>query len=68
MGRVGQHQSLWGADDQLVTSGHYATIDELRQAVTEFTRMYKTEWLIERHGHRTPREARTAAMASPQAA
>jgi putative transposase len=46
----------------------YATIDELRQAVAEFTHLYNTEWLIERHGHRTPREARADAMTSSQAA
>ena len=46
----------------------YATIDEPRQAVAEFTHLYNTEWLTERHGHRTPREARAAALSSTQAA
>jgi Integrase core domain len=31
------------------------TIDELRQAVARFTDRYNTSWLIQRHGHRTPR-------------
>jgi putative transposase len=46
----------------------YATIDDLRQAVATFTHLYNTEWLIERHGHRTPREARADALTSSQAA
>lgn len=54
--------------EQCLWARPYTTIDELRQAVTEFTRLYNTEWLIQRHGHRTPREARAAAMTSPQAA
>jgi transposase InsO family protein len=32
-------------------------VDQLRQAVASFTERYNTEWLIERLGHRTPREA-----------
>jgi putative transposase len=54
--------------EQCLWARPYATIDELRQAVAEFTRLYNTEWLIQRHGHRTPREARADAMTSPQAA
>ena len=34
----------------------------------ESVNRYNTEWLIERHGHRTPREARADAMTSAQAA
>lgn len=54
--------------EQCLWARPYATIDELRQAVAEFTRRYNTEWLIGRHGHLTPHEARTAAMATSQAA
>jgi putative transposase len=32
-------------------------LDELRQAVATFIQTYNDEWLIERLGHRTPREA-----------
>jgi putative transposase len=31
-------------------------IDDLRQAVAAFVELYNTHWLIERLGHRTPRE------------
>jgi putative transposase len=33
------------------------SIDELRQAVARFVDRYNTSWLIQRHGHRTPKEA-----------
>jgi transposase InsO family protein len=32
-------------------------VDELRQAVSTFVTTYNTQWLIQRHGHRTPKEA-----------
>ena len=54
--------------EQCLWARPYATIGELRQAVAAFTHHYNTEWLIGRHGHRTPREARAAAMTSTQAA
>ncbi|MCI0424425.1 MAG: integrase core domain-containing protein [Actinobacteria bacterium] len=33
------------------------TVDQLRQAVTDWTELYNTQWLIGRHGHQAPREA-----------
>ena len=39
----------------------YDDVEDLRQALIEFTRRYNEEWLIERHGHCTPREAYAAA-------
>ena len=36
--------------------------DALRQAVAEFTELYNTCWLIEKNGHRTPRETYIDAM------
>jgi putative transposase len=59
--RTLKEQCLWARPT-------YGTIDELRQAVTEFTHLNNTEWLIERQGHDPPREARVAAMSSLQAA
>jgi hypothetical protein len=37
-------------------------VAELRAGVREFVERYNTEWLIERHGHMTPREAYEQAM------
>jgi hypothetical protein len=36
-----------------------ADLDDLRTAARAFVERYNTQWLIERHGHRTPREAYT---------
>jgi putative transposase len=43
------------------------TIDQLRQAVTGFVDRYNSSWLIQRHGHRTPKEAYQAAQAAAAA-
>jgi hypothetical protein len=43
------------------------TVDELRQAVVGFVARYNTSWLIQRHGHRTPKEAYQAAQPAPAA-
>jgi len=41
-------------------------IFELRQAMASFVRTYNIRWLVQRHGHRTPKEAYQAAQsASP---
>jgi len=36
----------------------FATIEELRLALVEFKRLYNDRWLIERHGYKTPSQAR----------
>ncbi|MGD0716276.1 MAG: hypothetical protein ABSB24_19200 [Gaiellaceae bacterium] len=36
----------------------FDTLEELRTAVRRFGRTYNQHWLIERHGYRTPTEAR----------
>jgi hypothetical protein len=40
-----------------------ATVAELAEALREFRRRYNREWLIERHGFRTPSQARGDACA-----
>jgi putative transposase len=47
--------------EQCLWAELYEDLDHLRQAVITFTELYNTEWLIERLGHRTPREAFAAA-------
>jgi transposase InsO family protein len=47
--RTLKEQCLWA---QL-----HDSVDQLRQAVTGFVESYNTQWLIQRHGHRTPKEA-----------
>jgi hypothetical protein len=42
---------LWGR--------HFVTVAELTEALREFRRRSNREWLIERHGFRTPGHARS---------
>ena len=43
--------------EQCLWARLYEDVDDLRRAVAEFCSTYNTQWLIERHGHRTPKEA-----------
>lgn len=42
--------------EQLLWLRRFDTVEELRQALHEFKDRYNREWLIERHGHRSPRD------------
>ena len=37
---------------------HFATVEELRLALTAFKRTYNQAWIIERHGYKTPAQVR----------
>ena len=43
------------------------SVDELRQAVAGFVDRYNSAWLIQRHGHHTPKEAYQAAQSASAA-
>ena len=53
--------------EQCLWTESHDTIDQLRQAINGFVDRYNTSWLIQRHGHQTPKEADQAAQASPAA-
>lgn len=53
--------------EQVIWTTRWNTIEELGAAVRVFIDLYNHEWLIERHGHRTPREAYLAAMGAAAA-
>jgi putative transposase len=36
----------------------FATVEELRQALLEFKRLYNQTWIIQRHGYKTPAQVR----------
>jgi transposase InsO family protein len=38
----------------------FVTLEEARQVIGEFVERYNREWLIQRHGHRTPTDIRQA--------
>jgi transposase InsO family protein len=53
--------------DQCLWTTLHDTVAELRQAVAGFVDRYNRAWLIQRHGHQTPKEAYQAAQAAPAA-
>jgi putative transposase len=36
----------------------FSTVEELRQALLEFQRTYNHNWIIQRHGYKTPAQVR----------
>ncbi len=46
--------------EQLLWVEHFATVEELRLALLAFRERYNREWLIGRHGHRSPAAVRAA--------
>ena len=44
--------------EQVLWIERFETFEQLRHAVRSFARRYNREWLLERHGYRTPAEAR----------
>jgi putative transposase len=52
--------------EQLLWVRTFATVEELRLALLEWAELYNREWLIERHGHRSPAEARRAYYADAE--
>jgi putative transposase len=42
--------------EQVLWIQRFETVEELRLALLDFKERYNREWLIERHGHRSPRE------------
>jgi transposase InsO family protein len=42
----------------------FATVAELVEALREFRRRYNQQWLIERHGYRTPSQVRSGFSAT----
>ena len=46
--------------EQLLWVEQFATVEDLRQALLAFRERYNREWLIARHGHRSPTAVREA--------
>jgi putative transposase len=51
--------------EQLLWVHHFVDIDELRAALQEFRATYNANWLVARHGHRTPSAVRRSFASSP---
>jgi putative transposase len=46
--------------EQVLWIERFNTLEQLRTRVRQFTRDYNQHWLLERHGYRSPRQARAA--------
>ena len=46
--------------EQLLWIETFATVEELRLALVAFKQRYNDQWLVERHGYRTPSAVRAA--------
>lgn len=44
--------------EQLLWVHHFDTVEELRQALLEFKDRYNRNWMLQRHGYRTPEQVR----------
>jgi hypothetical protein len=51
-------KAIQALKEQVLWIERFDTLDELPTAVRAFRRSYNQQWLIERHGYRTPTEAR----------
>ena len=54
--------------EQVLWIERFETFEQLRARVRQFARDYNAHWLLERHGYRTPTEARAHLTALAQAA
>ena len=50
--------------EQVLWIERFETLEELRAAIRRFARTYNHDWLIERHGYRSPIEARERLLAA----
>jgi len=46
--------------EQAIYGRTFNTMEEVRQAVTDFVELYDEAWLIEKNGYLSPRQAREA--------
>lgn len=54
--------------EQLLWVRTFQTVEDLRRALHDWLRLYNEQWLVERHGFRSPIQARRDLLATPEAA
>lgn len=54
--------------EQLLWVRHFESLEDLQQALLEFKETYNRRWLIERHGYKSPQQARQDLLAEKIAA
>lgn len=50
--------------EQLLWVRTFDSVEDLRRALEEWRRLYNAQWLIERHGHRSPAQVRSDYLAT----
>jgi len=53
-GNGGAERFMRTLKENLLWVRHFATIEELREALLAFQKTYNSQWLLQRHGYRTP--------------
>ena len=54
--------------EQLLWVRTFQTVEDLRRALHDWLRLYNEQWLVERHGFRSPAQVRRDLLATPEAA
>jgi putative transposase len=54
--------------EQLLWVRTFQTVEELRQALLDWLHLYNEQWLVERHGFRSPRQVRRDLLVTSEAA
>lgn len=54
--------------EQLLWVRTFQTAEKLRQVLHDWLRLYNEQWLVERHGFRSPIQVRRDLLATPEAA
>jgi transposase InsO family protein len=54
--------------EQLLWVRTFHTVEDLRRALHDWLRLYNEQWLVERHGFRSPIQVRRDLLATPEAA
>lgn len=54
--------------EQLLWVQTFQTVEDLRRALHDWLRLYNEQWLVERHGFRSPAQVRRDLLATPEAA
>ncbi|WHZ20984.1 MAG: Mobile element protein [Nitrospira sp.] len=67
-GNGGAERFIRTLKEQLLWVRTFQTVEELRQALLHWLRLYNEQWLVERQGFRSPAQVRRDLLATPEAA
>lgn len=67
-GNGGAERFIRTLKEQLLWVRTFQTVEDLRRALHDWLHVYNVQWLIERHGFRSPAQVRRDLLATPEAA